>query len=123
MNTREKIVPASALRGRQFALVTAYFDPLLAWHAERLAALRTDADILAACVLPLADELLPQRARAELAAALRVIDYVLISPGPDSGSAEELIRTLQPAQLFHLEQEDLGRRSELIADVRSRQTR
>ena len=37
MNTREKIVDPSALDGRRVTLVAAYFDPLLDWHAERLA--------------------------------------------------------------------------------------
>jgi hypothetical protein len=123
MNTREKIVAPSALEGRRVTLVSAYFDPLLDWHAERLAALRPTDEILAALVLPLDGELLPQRARAELAAALRVIDYVLIAPGPDPNLAEDLIRALNPAQVFRLAEEDLRRRAELIAHVRSRQTR
>jgi hypothetical protein len=123
MNTREKIVPPSALDGRQITLVAAYFDPLLDWHAERLAALRHPDGILVALVLPLESELLPQRARGELAAALRVIDYVLIAPGPDPNLSEDLIRALNPAQVFSLAEEDLRRRAELIAHVRRRQIR
>jgi hypothetical protein len=123
MNTREKIVDASAVVGRRMTLVTAYFDPMLDWHAERLAALRPADGTLAALVLPLENELLPQRARAELAAALRVIDYVLIAPGPDRNAREDLIRAVNPAQVFRLDEEDLRRRAELIAHVRSRQTR
>jgi hypothetical protein len=123
MNTREKIVTPSDLDGRRITLVAAYFDPLLDWHAERLAALRPADGILAALVLPLQGELLPQRARAELAAALRMIDYVLIAPGSDPNLSEDLIRALSPAQVFRLDEEDLRRRAELIAHVRSRQTR
>lgn len=122
MTTLEKIIDSSALLGRRPTLVTAYFDPLLAWHAERLAAIRFTATTLAAIVLPLEHELLPRRARAELAAALRVIDYVLIAPGSDPNAAEDLIRALDPVQVFRFEEEDLRRRAELIADVRSRQT-
>ena len=123
MDTREKIVAPGALTGRNVTLATAYFDPLLAWHSERLAKIRESADTLAAAVLPLEDELLSQRARAELAAALRVIDYVLIAPGRDSNAVEDWIRALQPAQVLRLEEEDRRRRAEWIADVRSRQIR
>ena len=123
MNTREKIVVPSDLDGRRITLVAAYFDPLLDWHAERLTALRPAEGILVALVLPLEGELLPQRARAELAAALRVIDYVLIAPGSDPNLSEDLIRKLNPAQVFRLDEEDLRRRAELIAHVRSRQIR
>jgi hypothetical protein len=123
MNTREKIVTPSALDGLRVTLVAAYFDPLLDWHAERLASLRPTAETLAALVLPLEDELLPQRARAELAAALRVIDYVLIAPGSDRNASEDVIRAVNPAQVFRLDEEDLRRRAELIVHVRSRQTR
>jgi hypothetical protein len=123
MNTREKIVVPSALASRRVTLAAAYFDPLLAWHAERLFAIRAHAETLVALVLPLENALLPQRARAELAAALRVIDYVLIVPGPDPNAVEELVRALGPAQVVHLGEEDLRRRGELIAHVRSRQIR
>lgn len=123
MNTREKIVAPSSLDGRRLTLVTAYFDPLLAWHAERLASLRPADGILAALVLPLDGELLPQHARAELAAALRVIDFVLIAPGSDPNPCEDFIRAVHPVQVFRLAEEDLRRRAELIAHVRSRQTR
>ena len=71
MNTREKIVDPSALDARRVTLVAAYFDPLLDWHAERLASIRPAAGTLVALVLPLEDELLPQRARAELIAHVR----------------------------------------------------
>lgn len=123
MNTREKIVAPSALDGRPITLVAAYFDPLLDWHAERLASLRPADGTLVALVLPLEGELLLQRARAELAAALRVIDYVLIAPGPDPKLSEDLVRALNPAQVFRLAEEDLRHRAELIAHVRTRQTR
>ena len=123
MDTREKIVDVAALNGRPVTFVTAYFDPLLAWHAERLAAIRPTTEALAALVLPLEGELLPQRARAELAAALRVIDYVLIAPGPDANAVQEFIRALHSTQVFRLDEEDLRLRGKWIANVRSRQTR
>jgi hypothetical protein len=123
MDTREKIVDAALVRGRRATLVTGYFDPMLDWHAERIGALRDGATAVAAVILPLEGELLTQRARAELVAALRVIDYVLIAPGPDRNAAEDFIRALEPAQVIRLDEDDLRCRSELIADVRSRPTR
>lgn len=123
MNTRGKIVEPPALRGLDATLVTAYFDPMLAWHAERFAEIRAGSRTLAACILPLTGELLPQRARAEMTAALRVIDYVLISPGQDPDTTEAFIRSVEPSRTIRLEDEDLRRRAELIADVRSRQNR
>lgn len=116
MDTRRKIVDASALSGKPVTLVCAYFDPLLAWHAERLTAIRPRAEVLAAAVLPLEDELLSQRARAELAAAMRVIDYVLIAENC-------VVRGLDPVEIIRLDEEDLRRRGEFIAHVRSRQIR
>jgi hypothetical protein len=123
MNTRQKIVGPEALRGLGATLVTAYFDPMLAWHAERLAEIRPRSRALAACILPLAGELFAQSARAEMSAALRVIDYVLISPGRDPGETDAFIRSLEPSRVIRLEDEDLRRRAELIVDVRSRQNR
>jgi hypothetical protein len=123
MNTREKIVDPHALRGLGATVVTAYCDPMLAWHAERFAEISAQSGTLAACILPLAGELLAQGARAEMSAALRVIDYVLISPGPDPGETDAFIRSLEPSRIIRLEDEDLRRRAELIADVRSRQNR
>ena len=123
MDTRDKIVDASTLNGRRITLVTAYFDPLLSWHAERLAAIRPQAEVLVALILPLEDALVPQQARAELAAALRVIDYVLIAPGSDPSAVQSIVRAVDPAQVFRLDEEDLRRRGELIAHVRSRQNR
>ena len=116
MDTRTKIVEASALRGKPVTLVCAYFDPLLAWHAQRLEELRPRVQTLAAAVLPLENELLSQRARAELAAAMRVIDYVLIAENC-------VVRGLDPVEIIRLEEEDLRRRGEFIAHVRSRQIR
>lgn len=117
MDTRAKIIDVSGLPAGRLTLVTGYFDPLLAWHAERLAEFRNGAETLVAAVLPLEGELLPQRARAELAAALRVIDYVLIASDPAARFA------IDGVEMISLAEEDLRRRAQLIADVRSRSTR
>ncbi len=114
MDTRSKIVDTGALPQGRLCLVSAYFDPLLPWHAERFAELSEPGLTLVAVVLPRDDELLPQRARAELAAALRVIDYVLIAP---------IASFPEGARMISLAEEDLVRRAQLIDDVRSRPIR
>ena len=86
MDTRSKILtPAAALalRERPFAIVTGTFDVLRAAHACELEEARTGAARLLVVVLPRAGELLPQRARAEMVAALRIVDIAgMPSPSP-----------------------------------------
>jgi hypothetical protein len=67
-------------------------------------------------VLPLDGSLLQQRARAELAASLRAVDYVFMAPSP---AAIALIEVLRPTRIFRLEEEELRARSEWMAHVRS----
>jgi len=104
MDTRHKIIPASAVPPG-CTIVTGYFDPLLAGDARALANLPRP---IAAVVLPLDNALLQQRARAELVAALRIIDYVVIADGWN-----------QPD--IHLEADQTRRVRELKEHVRRRQ--
>jgi hypothetical protein len=60
--------------------------------------------------------LIPLAARAELCAALRVVDYVIPSP---AGAAPALA-AIQAAATVHDEEEDRGRTRQLIEHVRSR---
>ena len=112
---------AAGCRGNgRLVAVTGYFDLLLAWHVCELARIREGAGALAVIVLPLAGELLPPRARAELVAALRMVDYVLIAKNED---LDRLFAGLEPAEIVRLDDADLRRRSELIDHVRRRQIR
>jgi hypothetical protein len=116
VNTRSKIVDAAACGSNgPVTVVTGYFDPLLAWHAQELEGIRGRAGTVAVIVLPLAGELLPQRARAVLVAALRMIDYVLIADNEDLG---RLFAELKPIEIVRLEDDDLRRRGDLIEHVR-----
>ena len=116
MNTRSKIVDAAACRGDgPVTAVTGYFDPLLAWHARELESIRGRAGRLAVVVLPLAGELLPQRARAVLVAALRMTDYVVIA---DNEDLDRLLAEIKPAEIVRLQDDDLRRRGELMEHVR-----
>jgi glycerol-3-phosphate cytidylyltransferase-like family protein len=109
VDTRTKIVGAAeAERTAQAGalVVRGYFDPLLAAHAEGLAALKQPGTTLLVVIASPADPILPARARAELVAGLRVVDQV----------TEANIQ----AQIC-LEQEDAERFGRLVDHVRARQ--
>ena len=85
MDTRTKIIEfAAALAIAQdhpVRWVTGYFDPMLAQHARRIREFVTDSRQLIVVVTNPPRPLLPQRARAELVAALAGVDYVVMKPG------------------------------------------
>lgn len=85
MDTRTKILPLHEIQERlnnQPALwVSGSFDPLLVEHVRRLAQQRQPGRILVVEVTNLAQPLLAQRARAELVAALSMVDYVVLGDG------------------------------------------
>ncbi|MCS6952359.1 MAG: hypothetical protein RMK57_04985 [Bryobacterales bacterium] len=80
LTAEEALATARRLRelGLRLCVVTGYFDPLLAAHARRLAECRNRADALLAVVGCPPRPILPARARAELVAALAVVDYVVL---------------------------------------------
>lgn len=112
MDTRTKIVPA-AEAGRIAAagaiVVTGYFDPLLAAHAERLIGLKREGLPLLIALADPENPILPASARAELVAGLAVVDYV-------AESADGLTANVR------LEQEHSRRLEELIEQVHARQS-
>ena len=121
MDTRSKILTldqaAAALGSCGVTVVTGYFDGLRAADVRELAALPRP---LLAIVLPVQNELLNQRARAEMAAALRVIDYVVIANESD---LDALLERLSPRELVRLETAHAAHVHELIEHVRARQIR
>jgi len=120
MDTRTKILTleaALALPRGEIVLAAGYFDGLRAAHARDLGALPRP---LLAVVLPLAEELLPQRARAEMVAALRMVDYVVIARESD---LDALVERLVPPRLVRLESSDTARVQQLIEHVHLRQIR
>lgn len=90
MDTRRKIV--SDARGWQppegAVLVAGPFDPLLAAHARQLELLKGGAPALVAYVTDLPEPLLPAQARAELVAALRCVDAVVVGAAPPEGAID-----------------------------------
>jgi hypothetical protein len=116
MDTRSKIIAADTAPPG-CTVVSGYFDVLLAADAHDLAALPRPLLII---VLPLAGELLPQQARAELAAALRMVDYVVIADGADT---DALCERLRPARVARMEAAGGERTRQLKQHVRNRQIR
>ncbi len=82
LDTRIKIIsPSAALEYRRqgrTAMVTGYFDPLTVEHARRLREIRDEFEGLIVALQDPADPILPAEARAELVAALRTVDYVVL---------------------------------------------
>jgi hypothetical protein len=79
LDTRKKIIDASqaaTLAASGATVVSGYFDPLIASHAERLASLKADGTKLLVLIATPSNAILPAAARAELVAGLRTVDYV-----------------------------------------------
>lgn len=111
MDTRTKIIDASQARllaGQGATVVSGYFDPLVASHAERLAQLKKEGAPLLVLIATPADAILPARARAELVAGLAVVDYVCETAG-------------DVAPHVSLEREHTDRLAQLIEHVHARQ--
>ncbi|MDQ2900585.1 MAG: hypothetical protein M3Y07_12420 [Acidobacteriota bacterium] len=125
MDTRTKILTeARALEilnelrseGVPVKAATGYFDVLLASHIQALRHAADGAGKLFALVENPPKPLLSQSARAELAAAVALINYVIAIPGDGT----ELLGRFEPAEIVHLEQGDLDRTRELIEHVKRR---
>lgn len=125
MDTRTKILTPLALAElvppRPLLLVIGRFDILRVEVARELAAARrrTGAASLLVAVRQLPDELAPLEARAEMAAALRVVDYVFAAA---DGDLTSLAARLQPIETMNLEEADAQRKRQLIEHVHSRQS-
>jgi hypothetical protein len=111
MDTRTKIIDAAQARliaSQGATVLSGYFDPLVASHAERLAELKNDDAPLLVLIATPADAILPARARAELVAGLAVVDYVC-------ETADDV------APHLSLEREHTDRLAQLIEHVHTRQ--
>jgi hypothetical protein len=124
MDTRTKILIAEEAP-RACIVVTGAFDPVLAEDARELAEIRanhSDGPLLVV-VLPLPGELLPCRARAELVAALRMVDYVVIAPdAATTAITPSWLASLEPAHLVRLEEAQAVRKRQLMDHVHRMQT-
>ena len=118
LDTRRKIVrPESIDQAVPITLVSGYFDPLLASHAAKLAEIRRPGRKLAVVVCEPPEPVTPLLARAELVAALKAVDYVLVT---EHNNLAEIIERVGPAEILQEEEADRERTRELIAHVRAR---
>ncbi len=97
--------------------VTGHFDPLLAEHARLLRDFARPGSTLVAVVTASREPLLGLRARAELVAALSVVDYVFTA---EDGRPDAILAELAPEAVLRWEEDDQRRTAELIAHVQSR---
>lgn len=93
LDTRSKIVGAEeaskaiaswCAAGEDPAVVSGFFDPLLATHAQRLAEAAKGRKLVVAIRDP-ENPILPARARAELVAALAPVTMVVLEDLPELG--------------------------------------
>jgi glycerol-3-phosphate cytidylyltransferase-like family protein len=126
VDTRTKIItPAEACalaRGpRNAALATGYFDVLLAAHVRELERVRDslpDAVVLVALGTP-EQPLLDARARAEMVAALAIVDYVV---SLEDWQMESLLVAFPAERIVRLEAAHEQWMRELIRHVHRRQS-
>jgi bifunctional ADP-heptose synthase (sugar kinase/adenylyltransferase) len=117
MDTRPKIVAASALPAPPYTLVTARVPALTADHCRALAAAKSPERPLVVALA--ADSFggpypLDERSRAQLVAALEAVDYVVICDQPETA---RLVAAVGSAAVFDLESQ-AGR--DVVADVLER---
>ncbi|MGH9665507.1 MAG: hypothetical protein ACRD9L_13870 [Bryobacteraceae bacterium] len=121
MDTRTKILTVGQANeilrrnGRRMAVVSGYFDPLLAERAERLEEIRRGSGALLVLVAQPRQPILPARARAELVAGLAAVDYVVAPEGAETLDAAVL------ATAIHEEEADASRQEALAGVVHRRQ--
>lgn len=120
MDTRAKIVSAKQAAAqtadRNSTLLLSSFDVLTSARIHRVRALAQPDTLLIAVITELADSLLPLQARAELAAALAIIDLVIVA----DESVAALLTRFPGATVIDDNQDDARRTAELIEYVHQR---
>lgn len=127
LDTRKKILTAAQAvetvrrlraEGRSVRFASGWFDPLLAAHARRLEQLRSGAARVMVVVTDASRPILPARARAELVAALSVVDFVVLS---EEERLEDLLSRLGATEVLRGEAADETLTRQLIQYVQTRQ--
>jgi hypothetical protein len=126
MDTRDKIIDyehAAALiaqlrqKGASLRAITGYFDVLVAEHIRRLHEIAAGETKVFVVVLDPPSPLLATRARAEMVAALAMVDYVV--PAGER-AAEGLLSRFTAAEIVREESADLLRAERLSQHVQRR---
>jgi bifunctional ADP-heptose synthase (sugar kinase/adenylyltransferase) len=124
MDTRHKIIEpqralalAQDLRAKGVKIATGYFDVIVAEHVRRLQEIKNGSGTLVVVVLDPPEPLLAGRARAELVAALGVVDYVVPAGEPAAG---ELLSHFTTSEIVREESADLLRARRLSEHVKRR---
>jgi hypothetical protein len=118
MDTRNKILTLQQARRIDDAIAfVTHLEVLRACHLQKLeAAVAANPGKLVVVLTDPQAPLAPLQARAELAAALRVVDFVVPAPkGPGP-----VLEALRPKAVVNDEEEDRGRTRLLMEHVRSR---
>lgn len=102
--------------GKRLVISYGEYDPMLAEHAERLAARRVEGAWHVVAVLPGKDPLLPLPARCEMAAALRGVDCVVAF----EQSPSMLGMVAGKAELHDDRDADAHARRDLIAQIHAK---
>jgi bifunctional ADP-heptose synthase (sugar kinase/adenylyltransferase) len=123
LDTRQKVVSpdevAAAMdRTDKLTVFVGHFDPLTVEHARQLIQLRRSNGLTVVVVTDKLEPIVPLRGRAELAAALHAVDYVIAA---SHNASAEIIARLQPDKVIQEEAADLRRTQQLIEHVRGRQ--
>ncbi len=126
MDTRNKIIPPERAvslarelhdNGAAVKVVTGHFDVLVPEHIRRLREIADGSGTLFALVLDPPEPLLSSRARAELVAALAMVDYVV--PAAEE-AARALLSHFHPGEIVREEPADLLRARRLREHVQRR---
>jgi len=83
LDTRTKIIDAAQaahIAQAGATVVSGYFDPMIATHAERLTKLKREGTPLLVLIASPQEAILPALARAQLVAGLSAVDYVCDAP-------------------------------------------
>jgi glycerol-3-phosphate cytidylyltransferase-like family protein len=109
-------------------LVVGFFDVPGVEHVRALAEIRAHhSSVVIAAILPDRDdpprEVLNQEARAEMTAATRMVDYVLIAAPPGHpGDLQDLVTQIRPTEIIRLDETEQSRMRRLLRRVQHGQT-
>jgi hypothetical protein len=125
LDTRKKIIEGKAaealirklrLDGAKIRAVTGYFDVLLAPNVHEMTAGRDGSKLFVFVMTP-AEPMLPLRARAELAASLSAVDYVVTA---EAGNMSDALHLFGPSEVTDFRPAEKDRMVELVRHVHGR---